>query len=285
MSAYTFKIRGDCGGSISGLDCCCYNSHVLRNYDAYIIDFSGLTFIHPSGIVATLCLIERLLEYGKPTKVILPKNPAINYYFSKIHMLDALKSLTKTATMPMQLGDRMARLTPIIPVASFYNESEVEMIAQNIEATMSHQGYTNLMWACHTIVAELAANVVQHSGGSRGWVLVQKYNYSGGHIIEIAVGDSGIGMRRSLSRNPLVASTIHDDKDAVKRAVSESVSRYTDPLRGNGLFYVCSEILATDRKLSIRSGTACLVVHDDGRQIVYNRLPMVGVLAEARIPC
>ncbi len=285
MSTYTFRIRGDCGATISSLDCCGYNSHVLRNYDAYIIDFSRLTFIHPSGVVAVLCLIERLLEFEKPISVVFPKDPQVSHYLFKIHMIDALESLSSADTMPVQLDDKMVRLTPILPVASFRNEIEVEKIAEQIETTMHNQGFTNILWPCYTITIELAANVAQHSGGSRGWVLAQRYDYSDGRIIEIAVGDSGIGMRRSLSQNPLLAPTIPDDKTAVKRAVKERVSRYSDPLRGNGLFQVCSEVLATDRRLSIRSGTACLVVRDDGQQIVYDRSPIVGVLAEARIPC
>lgn len=285
MSTYYFTIKGDFGGTVSSLDCCSFNSYVLRNYDDYVMDLSHLRFIHPCGIVAILCLIERLLEYQKPIRVITPVNPKVRDYFIKIHMIDALKSLTKTDSMPLQLSDAMPRLTPILPVASFYNEKEVEEIARQIEITMHDQGFTNILLPCYTITTELAANVVQHSGGSRGWVLAQRYEYESGRIIEVSVGDSGIGIRRSLRQNRKFTDLIINDKIALKQAVSERVSRYSDPLRGNGLYQICGEVQATDRRLSIRSGSGCLIVYDDGHQVVYERSPIVGVLTEARIPC
>lgn len=285
MKTYTFKLQGDCGNTIASLDYLSYNYRLLRHYDSYVIDLSGLSFVHPCAIVAMLCLTERLLGFQKQIKVVLPSDPAMRDYFSQIHMIDALKSLTKTEPMSVMLNNIIPRLTPIIPVASFYNETEVEQIAQQIEETMHEQGFTNLLWPCYTITIELAANVAQHSGGSRGWVLAQRYDYESGRIIELAVGDSGIGIRRSLRQNPQLTNIITDDKIALKKAVSERVSRYSDPLRGNGLYQICTEVQATDRRLTIRSGSGCLVVYDDGRQIVYERSPITGVLAEARIPC
>lgn len=285
MSTYYFTIKGNCGGTVSSLDCCSFNSYVLRNYDDYVIDLRHLSFIHPCGIVAILCLAERLLGYKKQIKVIMPVSPEVRDYFSEIHMIDAIKSLTKIDPMPVQSNGKIRRLTPILPVASFYNDEEVEEIARQIEMTMHDQGFTNIMWPCYTIITELAANVVQHSEGSRGWVLAQRYEYESGQIIEVSVGDSGVGIRRSLRKNPELTDLIINDRIALKQAVSERVSRYSDPLRGYGLYHVCSEVKATDRKLSIRSGSGCLVVYGDGHQVVYERPPIVGVLTEARIPC
>ncbi len=285
MSTYHFTIEGNCGGTISSLDCCSYNPYTIRNYDDYVIDLRRLNFINPWGSVGILCLIECLLKYKKPIKVVMPADPKVQDYFNKIHMIDALESITKTEPMPLQFNDTIPRLTPILPVASFYNEREVEEIAQQIETTMHDQGFTNIIWPCYTIITELASNVVQHSEGSRGWVVAQRYEYKSERLIEISVGDSGIGMRRSLRKNPQLTKLIVDDKIALKKAVSERVSRYSDPLRGNGLYQVCSEVLATDRRLSIRSGSGCLVVYHDGRQIVYERPHIAGVLTEGLIPC
>lgn len=285
MKNYAFKLRGDCGSTISSLDCLSYNFRSLRNYDGYIIDLSRLKFIHPSGIVGLLCLTERLLGFNKQIRVILPSDSAVSDYFAKIHMLDALNSLTKVESLPVILNNIIPRLTTILPVASFYTEMEVEKIAQQIEKAMHYQGFANLLGPCYNIITELASNVVQHSERSRGWVLAQRYEYQTERIIEIAVGDSGIGIRRSLSKNPHLSNLITDDKSALRKAVSERVSRYSHPLRGNGLYQLCTEILATDRRLTIRSGLGCLVVYDDGHSTAYERSPIVGVLVEARIPC
>lgn len=285
MGKYTFRVRGNCGCTIPSLDCFSYDPHSLRGYDGYTIDMSALKFIHPTGVVGLLCLAERLSEWKKPLKIILPFSGEVCDYFAKIHLLDALKIFTVVKANQAALAIIMPRLTTILPVASFSTEMEVEALAQRIEKSMSEQGFANLLWPCYNIVAELASNVVQHSEAPRGWILAQGYGYPDGRMIEIAIGDSGIGFRRSLRRNPQLVNYITDDKVAVKKAVSERVSRYSHPLRGNGLFQVCTEVKAPDRRLTIRSGAGCLVVYDNGRHVASERAPIIGVLAEAKIPC
>ena len=224
---------------------------------------------------------------GKNFEILLPIDPEVCDYFSKIDLLTALRKFSDVSGDTEGIRPAIDRVTPIIPVMSFSTRHEVDVIAQIIEDTWHDRiQLGNLLAPCYTITVELAINVVEHSETTHGWVLAQKYEYPDENFIEIAVGDSGIGMRRSLRSNPEIASKITDDMTAIKMAVSERVTRYRrDPLRGCGLSQICSEVEFPDRRLTIRSGHGCLVVYDDGRQIVYNRQPMVGVLAEARIPC
>ncbi|MBI4299340.1 MAG: hypothetical protein HY666_06240 [Chloroflexi bacterium] len=211
-------------------------------------------------------MLERLLETKKPLEIILPSRKQVRDYFGKVRLLDALKSLTALEGTPESLESIFARLTPILPVRSFSTGNEVEEIANQIFEAMGHAGgLTSLIDPCYTVVSELASNVVQHSEAKRGWVLAQRYNYSSGRVIEIAVGDSGIGIRRSLRKNPNLRARITGDVIAVRESVKESISRFSDPHRGYGLYYVGAEMRFPDRRFMIRSGVGCSVVYDNGR--------------------
>ena len=117
-------------------------------------------------------------------------------------------------------------------------------------------------------------------------MLAQKYNYSPprGPVIEIAVGDAGIGMRASLRRNPTLATIVGDDRTALKQAIKGGVSRYRDAGRGYGLEHIVYEIQGKHRRLVLRSGFGCLVVYGNGSMKTFLRKPLVGVLATAYIP-
>lgn len=281
------RFSGILGDTIGSLDCLTYPHRLILNSDIIQIDMKDLRFVHPSGVIGLLCFLEKCGSIGKNFEILLPIDAEVCDYFSKIDLLTALQKFAAVSGDTEGIRPAIDRVTPIIPVMSFSTRQEVDNIAQIIEDAWHDQMHVgNLLEPCYTITVELAINVVEHSETTHGWVLAQKYEYPDENIIEIAVGDSGIGVRRSLRSNPKYASIISDDVTAIKMAVSERVTRYRrDPLRGCGLSQICSMVGFPDRRLTIRSGQGCLVVYDNGRQIVYNRQPMVGVLAEVRIPC
>ncbi len=285
MSTFKFTIEGNCGGTPSSIDCFSYDSRSLAHYDDYVIDLTGVSFIHPAGVVAMLCLTERLISHNKLIRVVMPSDGEVGNYLQQIHMIQALNSLKTHVAIPVTAQNVIPNLELILPVVSFYTEPEVEDIARRIETAMMDYGFGNILLPCYTVIAELAANVVHHSEGSRGWLLAQAYQYSSGRIIEIAVGDTGIGIRRSLRSNAKISAQVTNDKVALKMAVRGGVSRYQDSTRGNGLYQVCTDFGVPDRRLTLRSGSACLIAYDNGTNKVYGRLPVLGVLAEARIPC
>lgn len=280
----TIQVSGESGATVKSLDCFSYSRPADRNGECRI-DLTDLTFIHPSAVVGLLCLIERMSgDHGSAT-LILPRNRDVVDYFAKVHLLPALESLGKVVGEQETLDSLMPKLTTIVPVQSFSTEKEVEAIAQGIENTMREQGFVNLLSPCYTIVAELASNAVQHSNAQRAWVLAQGYQYTSERMIEIGVGDAGIGIKGSLRKNPEHRDKIVDDATALRKVIGGGVSRFKDPLRGNGLYQISREIESPDRRFTVRSGTGALVVFGSGRHRVYSRAPIAGVLAEARIPC
>jgi anti-sigma regulatory factor (Ser/Thr protein kinase) len=112
-------------------------------------------------------------------------------------------------------------------------------------------------------LSEVCQNIVEHAGQG-GWVAVQTYQYRkrlGRRAVVIAVCDAGLGFRRSLESTPgWKPRDRWDDAAALEDALVRGVSRYRDPGRGQGLAGVRRFVGKWDGKLSIRSGTARIVI-------------------------
>ena len=86
-----------------------------------------------------------------------------------------------------------------------------------------------LVQPLYTALSEIAENVLEHSGRTHGYLALQRFPRS--NDVALAVGDSGIGLRRRLaSRFP-----IPDDRTAVVWAARMHVSSVDRPGRGRGI--------------------------------------------------
>ena len=257
-------------------------------YDAVIIDLSKLRFIRPIGVIAILCLAAKLSDRKIRCRIVVPRDGKAWSYLYRIGLLEALSHI-EPLNVSEEVLDRVdERLTALIPVRGFSSYGEVEEIAARVEEAFqaSMAGLVSLLPTCHTVVAELAGNVVAHSGTGRGWVLAQRYIGGDSPVVEIAVGDGGIGIRRSLAKNKGRERGALSDRDALRTAIDDGVSRFTDPHRGYGLGHIRAEVRrGRQRKLFMASGVGRLHMYSDGRVRTLPGPHIPGVLAEARVPC
>lgn len=83
-------------------------------------------------------------------------------------------------------------------------------------------------------------------------------------VIEIAVADSGIGIRKSLAKNTELAG-IESDCAAIKLAMIEGTTSVGDKYRGLGLAYVVDQVqLQRQRSMVIRSSNGIITRSGDG---------------------
>lgn len=257
-------------------------------YDAVSIDLSRLRFIRPIGVIAILCLAAELSDKRIRCRIVVPRDGKAWSYLYRIGLLEALSHIE-----PLDVGEGVLdrvdqRLTALIPVRGFSSYTEVEEIAARVEDVFqaSSAGLASLLLTCHTVVAELAGNVVAHSGTGRGWILAQRYIGGDSPVVEIAVGDGGIGIRRSLAKNKERYRGALGDRDSLRRAVDDGVSRFADPHRGFGLGHIRAEVRkGRQRKLFLASGVGRLHIYSDGKVRTGPGPHIPGVLAEARVPC
>ncbi len=117
-----------------------------------------------------------------------------------------------------------------------------------------------------TSISEVCQNIVEHSG-DQGYVAVQRYNYRktlGRNVVKMVVSDLGRGVKNSLSdRLEEEFGEEWNDEVAIKQALFEDASRFSDPGRGHGLASVRKSTNRWNGRLTLRSGTARVSIVPD----------------------
>jgi hypothetical protein len=98
------------------------------------------------------------------------------------------------------------------------------------------------------------------------------------------VGDGGIGIRASLSKNPEFANRIPYDWVAIELAVRERVSGTGDRTRGIGLYGIAEDMRRPGRHLIIHSGLGSLAITEQMETEARRTSLFPGTLAYASIP-
>jgi hypothetical protein len=175
----------------------------------------------------------------------------------------------------------------ILPLTRFDTESEVEALTNKAYDSLSASGLgpANLRPLVSETFGELALNAVQHSESPIGaYGLIQFYEFSGGQRFVCCVADGGIGIRRSLERNPELRQRVPYDWAAVELATRERVSGTLDPMRGIGLYGVAEDMRKPGRNLIIHSGIGSLQISEQVESRAVRTRLFPGTLAYASIP-
>lgn len=133
-------------------------------------------------------------------------------------------------------------------------------------------------------LSEVCQNIIEHSE-TTGFVGIQKYFFQRirKNVVEIAVMDTGIGFKESLSRR----FSFKDDLTAIEKALLQGASRYEDEGRGHGLAGLRRFVTEWNGKLSIRSGTAKASILPEwawGKKREVNLTPFPGAQINILLP-
>lgn len=99
-----------------------------------------------------------------------------------------------------------------------------------------------------------------------------------------AVADGGIGIRRSLEKNPEYRSRVPYDWVAIELAMRERVSGTGDSRRGIGLYGVSEDMRIAGRQLIVHSGVGSLQIDEELQTQAHRTRLFPGTLAFASIP-
>ncbi len=263
----------------------------LTSNDTIVIDLSRVKFIKPPAVIGILLTIESVMALpvkNRPeVRILAPDAKAVLEYLVAIDFIAALESIAKWDIPEEDRNVVHTKIRPVIPVTRFGCSADVEQIAEAMLNTFHTEflGLTMLLQPCHIIFSELADNTLFHAESRGGFVLAQQYNYKAGALLEIAVGDCGIGIARSLRKKPSLAPSITDDSSAIVLAFEDGVSCTCDPHRGYGLGHVQEAVAARERELSIRSGSGFYIMRADGFRQSDSCQLIPGTIAHAVIPC
>lgn len=163
----------------------------------------------------------------------------------------------------------------------------VEDLANRALDSLSQTGLgaANLHPLVSEMFAELALNAVQHSESPIGACgLIQFYESQHGRRFVCVVADGGIGIRRSLERNPELAEQVPYDWVAIELALRERVSGTGSKTRGIGLYGVAEDMRKAGRQLIIHSGIGMVETNEELESEAKRAALFPGILVYASIP-
>ncbi|MFQ6019927.1 MAG: hypothetical protein ACE5KW_04145 [Dehalococcoidia bacterium] len=262
------------------------------------IDLGHVRFIKPPAVIGVLMLIEQLSQMLREGELRvlgleLPRDRRVVNYLYRIGFDQVTRDVILQQPPPDFIFQDLPGFRPMIPVSRFSQADHVEGIANRMAEVFHTEliGLGTLLQQCHVVFSELADNVLHHSRSGTGYVLAQQYRYprkGGGYqnMIEVAVGDAGIGMYNALAQNPEVASQLRSDEEAIVLALKDGVTGLSASNRGYGLGYVQQEVRrGKERVLGIRSRTGWVKLYSSGRLRRGTCELFSGTLAHVVIPC
>ncbi|MGH2706236.1 MAG: hypothetical protein ACRDJ4_14470 [Actinomycetota bacterium] len=249
------------------------------------IDLRGCEFIRPAAVL--WCLIYPLLARarGSTCRVLVPESMGVTLYLKSLGFFQILHD------DHIEADDRDIRVRHdsrvVLPITKFSTQNEVDEIGNQVASSLSdsRMGAANLYSAVSEIFSEIALNAAEHAESGIGALgFIQFYEFQEGHRFICAVADGGIGIKRSLEKNPVYANSFFYDHDAIERAIEERVSGTGLSTRGIGLHGVSEDMKLPGRNLIIHSGKGSLKI-EGGIQRRARRVNLFpGTLVYASIP-
>jgi anti-sigma regulatory factor (Ser/Thr protein kinase) len=236
------------------------------NSERLLFDAHATQWASPYGLVGLLVAGQWLAEhqYRQPL-LTLPTERAVAHYWARTGFFTFAREYFELhGTVPRVTASGPSDvLLEVTPVRGEEDVHEVVNRIQDRAAAILHElgleAQATLGFAM--ALSEACQNIVEHAG-TGGWVAVQTYHWRrrlGRRVVVIAVGDAGVGFRKSLEATQ--ADRFGDrwgDAAALEAALIQGVSRFRDPGRGQGLAGVRRYLSRWEGKLSVRSGTARL---------------------------
>jgi anti-sigma regulatory factor (Ser/Thr protein kinase) len=264
--------------------------------DKMLFDARGAQWASPYAFISMLAAAQAIVDAKGPKPLFTaPEDANVAGYWAKAGFFAQAAELFEIhGKVPKRkTDDESHMLLPVTPIrASEDVHGVVDRIHQKAAALLTKElgleARATMGFA--TALSEACQNVVEHAGAI-GWVAVHAYSYRkrlGKRVVVIAVGDAGVGFRRSLE--PTQAKRIGDrwgDGAALECALIQGISRFRDPGRGQGLQGIKRYLARWDGKISIRSGGAKLAIVPswDDEAPLQERLPSFpGAQVQITIP-
>ncbi|MCU0649499.1 MAG: ATP-binding protein [Gemmatimonadaceae bacterium] len=260
-----------------------------------LIDARHATWSSPFGLASLLCLGQVV---GDRASFAVPEaSDTVSYWARAGFFKHAGELFELVGSVPRSRENRpsdvLLELTPIVRADDVHAVvGRIQDRAQEILQGQLHlEGKATVGFAM--TLSEICQNIVEHAGRG-GWVAVQSYSYrrrlAGRRVVQLAVCDAGMGFRGSLDASPIARRDDRwDDAAALGAAMLRAVSRFGDPGRGHGLAGVRRWVGRWEGKMSIRSGTARMLIQPNPSwepepPLVERLAPFPGAQVQITIP-
>lgn len=224
-----------------------------------VIDLTAVEFVDPSGMVSFTTACLEAIKMGNNLAVVAPDDRNVANYLLRMRFRELLLdegvrfpggfSTWKVTAQP--LDDHLIELQAV-------TKGNDTVIGERLMSLGRAVGIPeDVLVPAFLGLGEGVDNTLEHSGTDRAIAMAQRYRMGPDRFrLQVAVGDIGLGLRRTLRRRFPKAD---DDAMAVDLAVQKGVSRLTGSRHGNGLAGVVEAVCAdAGGTFEIRSGDASL---------------------------
>jgi hypothetical protein len=271
-------LRFDGAGSVTALG---FDARFTPTDDQPEVDLREADFIEIYPLVGLACFLRENGERGTPARVRCPRRMSVRSYLSRMGFADVIEQWgcpSSDGLSPVRTSDRDDQLLELQTFSGVRgNELVGELLWQRLEPWVDPAS----LEALDIALGEIGDNVAYHARVDSGFVAAQSYNRGRvGERIDLAIGDTGIGIRRSLAR-----FAPRSDGEALDLALRLLISSITDQGRGQGLATAAEHTTALRGTMILRSGAARRVLTHlaDPREDVIERLQ--GTVVGVSIPC
>ncbi|MEZ8365411.1 hypothetical protein AB6C96_09665 [Vibrio cyclitrophicus] len=256
-----------------------------------VIDFSKMRRVEPFTMIYVAKFIREFNRRNKETNVSCcghkEKEYAANMAFFRAFGLKHGREPSCT-----QGNDRFVPFT-ILRIQTITDEADkswkleqdiIEQRSEQLAQVLSQQEGTNLVDALTFSIREIMRNVYEHSGSKRIEYCAQYWPTY--HKVEIAIADSGIGLRESLKSNPFVE--VENDCDAIQQALMPAISSKnykgaridtSNPWHNSGFgLYMSSRICRLGGSFLVCSGRHGIKLDEMGKEHINLDHPCIGTV-------
>ena len=244
--------------------------------DEYILDFEALEWVEPFGMLWVSGEIQRHSNQGTR---FLAKNFTVNSYAAHMGFFQALGM--NYGKLPGEVTGNLNYVPiTILKVDELTKEARqqfkeigkiVEKRSEQLSKLLTRQEKGDLVDMLTYAFQEIIRNVIEHSRSKTIQYCAQYWPTK--QLVEIAILDTGVGIKASLSENPYLC--VESDREALNLSLMPGISGKTykgkpvDPYdvwqnSGFGL-YITSRLCGNGGSFFICSGNTGLLLDDSGR--------------------
>ena len=263
--------------------------------DEYVFDFRDLFFSEPLGLVAITYGIRKFISERRAKCIDFVNYESRSY---EIHMglfdhfgINPMRPLSYRYKNINYVPISLEFTENIRRESSETGEHVVEVIenySEEVSGVLIREPIEDLVKTVTYSITEMIRNVLEHSEADQYISCAQYWRQQ--DIVEFALIDNGIGIRKTLSRNPYIKINSSEDAlnlcvlpkisgRAYKRKRSLSKGPYVN--RGYGL-YMISRICSLGGDFMIISGVCGLYLREQGRNHFYIESPGTAIRLRMR---
>ena len=214
----------------------------------------------------------------------VPENVGVCIYMKSLGLFKVLQE-KGVKVDDRNIGERHDQQL-IIPLTHFETLDQVDDLTNKAYEALDQTGAggANLYPLVSETFGELAMNAAEHAESPIGaYGFIQFYESGNGPRFVCCVADGGIGIRKSLERNPELRDRVPYDWSAIELALRERVTGTGGKTRGFGLYTVADDMRKPGRQLVIGSGIGALRIDEDMQSKSWRTRLFPGTLTFASI--